>query len=129
MRPVNPQVLPEETLARFAVDQSYFRASDNSVRHNAFMPDKNTRVSVYRQQGLTEAEIWQLGMTHVAQPRNKQLLGRAVITARDIFRKGFDVIPEEPPPLHANICGFHQEPHKWKEQALELAALARFIRV
>ena len=118
---------PNEELARFAVEKSYFRA-DNTVRHNAYMPGRQKAVSVFRQSGLPEEAIWELGMSHFAIPRNKQLLGRAVIIVRDVSSQELSVESAEPPPRHANILGWPDEHEKQKEKALELAAHATFVR-
>jgi len=118
---------PNEELARFAVEKSYYRA-DNTIRPNAYMPDQEKAVSVFRQVGLSEGEIWELGATHVARPRNKQLLGRAVIIVREVLSQELNVESVEPPPRHANILGWPDEHEKQKEKALELAARATFVR-
>lgn len=120
-------VAPNEELARFAVEKSYFRA-DNTVRPDAFMPGSGNAVSVFRQSGLSEWEIWELGVTHVATPRDKPLLGRAVIHVRHVLSQELRVELAEPPPRHANILGWPGEHEKQKGKALELAALATFVR-
>lgn len=118
---------PNEELARCAVEKSYFRA-DNTVRHNAYMLGREKAVFVFRQGGLSDDEIWELGMTHVARPRAKPLLGRAVIHTRHVSSQELSVESTEPPPRHADILGWPDEHEKQKEKALELAAHATFVR-
>ena len=118
---------PNEELARFAVEKSYYRA-DNTVRHNAYMPDQKKAVSVFRQIGLSEAEIWELGTVYVGARRNRPLLGRAVIHAFHVLSQELSVEIVEPPPRHADILGWPYEHEKQKEKALELAARATFVR-
>ena len=116
-----------EELARFAIETSYFRA-DNTVKHNAFMPGRQKTVSVFRETGLPKDAIWELGITHVAIPRNKPLLGRAVIHVHSVLSQELSVEPAEPPPRHATILGWPDEHEKQKVRALELAARATFVR-
>lgn len=118
---------PNEELARFAVEKSYFRA-DNTVRHNAYMPGREKAVSVFRQSGLSEGEIWELGVAHVVKRWDKPLLGRAVIHVHHVLSQKLSVESAEPPPRHANILGWPDEHEKQKEKALELAARATFVR-
>lgn len=118
----------DEQLARFAVEKTYFRA-DNTVRHNAFMPASDGTVSVYRQDGLSEEQIQELGRIYVATPRNKPLLGRAVIRVREVLLRQLNVNEAEPPPRHAIIVGWPEAQEKRKEKALELAASATFVRI
>ncbi len=119
-------VAPQETLARFAIEKTYFRPSDGTVRHNAFLPSRDCNSSVFRISGLAEAEIWDIGNTHVALPRDKPLLGRAEIIAQHVLDNKLGVEPAEPPPRHANIVGWPDDKAARRQIAQELAALARF---
>lgn len=119
-------VSPEECLARYAVEKSYFRA-DGSVRHNAFMPATDKKTSVFRVSSLTDTEIWNIGNTHVVPRRGKPLLGRAEIVAKHVFDNDLEVEVGEPPPLHANITGWSDEQSERRLVAQELAARAAFL--
>lgn len=121
-------VNPEELISRYIFEKTHFR-SDNSVKHNAFMPPKDKlEVSVYRIKGLSTDEIWQIGNEYVAQQRGKDLLGRADILAEHAYRHGLDIKPDtHPHPRHANISGFPAgNNEKVRMLALELAACASF---
>lgn len=115
------QVEQAETLARYIYSKSYYRPSDNTVRHSAFMPPKNRRLSVFRIFGLRENEIWELG----DNLRNDQpLLGRADIKAGSVNGTGLAVEADDIPHRHANIVGWPDDDSAIKLKALELAEKA-----
>ncbi len=117
---------PAEPLARFILQKAYFRSIDNSVKHNAFMPNKNGETSVYRIQGLADEEVYQIGREHVASILGKTLLGRADVSTFDVLELSLRVEPEPSPhPLHANIVAWPEEKAERKLLAMELAARAQ----
>lgn len=116
----------EEIVTRFALDRSYFRPSDSSARHNAFMPGNDGTVSVFRTSGLSNEEIWQLGEREVSLKRQRQLKGRLDALTSHLVGAGAQVCIDEPPVRHAVIQGFPDEPQLVLQRALDLAAAARF---
>lgn len=121
------QVDPSETLSRFILQKDWYRPSDNSVKHAAFMPNpKNGETSVFRISGISHKEVWDIGDREVAKIRNKPILGRADIGASNVMAKDLKVLPIEPPIRHANITGWPEEKSKQILIALELAAEAHF---
>jgi hypothetical protein len=123
------KVEPEECLTRYAIEKSYYRPSDRTVRHNAFMPPvSNQELSVFRISNLSQNVIWDLGKQYVANPRNKPLLGRVDIFASNVFEKGLKIRPEnQPHVLHANIIDWPEEREEQRLIAIELASEANFI--
>jgi hypothetical protein len=114
-----------ECLTRYIIEKSYYR-SDKTVRHNAFMPPDNGRLSVFRISALSLEVIWELGERHVAIPRNKPLLGRADIFAIEVFSRGLEICPErDPDERHASIVRWPQERERRKMIAVELASKAK----
>lgn len=113
MSPVDPR----EPLSRFLFSSNNYRLSDNTVRHSAFMPPEDKRLSVFRTSGLQENEIWRLGDALRAKPP----LGRADISALAINKSGLTIVPDDTPPRHANILGWPDEASAIKLKALELA--------
>lgn len=65
-----------EPLSRFITQKSYYRPSNKTVRHNAFMPNRNGETSVYRTIDLNDPEIFEIGQRFVAEKLDKPLLGR-----------------------------------------------------
>jgi hypothetical protein len=116
-----------ETLSRFVLQKNWYRSSDNTVRHAAFMPNPNNgKTSVFRIYDLFEKEVWEIGDREVASKLGKPVLGRADIGASNVMAKGLMVLPSEPPERHANIVGWPEEKSGQKLIALELATEAHF---
>lgn len=124
------KVSENERISRFLLDKGHIRTSDKTVKYNAFMPPKTGKLSVYRTEGVAEAEIWNIGQEKVAAIRKSPLIGRADLLAQDIFDKGLDVVPETSPhPLHADIVGWEADTALVRLIALKLAATAKLILV
>lgn len=87
-------------------------------------PSGKDDVSVYRTVNLSSEDIWQIGMTYVAEKRGMPLLGRAELIAYDVIAQGLYVKPDPVPhPRHANISGFPiDNSAKIRMIAIELAA-------
>lgn len=119
-------VSPQESLARYVLQRSYFRA-DGTIKHNAFMPARDRNTSVFRISGLKNAQIWEIGNRYVA--RQRPLLGRAQLVAQNVFDNNLEVEPDEPPPQHANITGWPEDRSECKMLAQQLAARAEFCRI
>jgi hypothetical protein len=117
------EISSSELVTRYILDKSYYRTSNQSVRHNAFMPaPKTNETSVYRIEELESEEIWSIGDKFVAKLRNKELIGRADIIASDILNEELKIQPfPQPHPRHANITDWPYDPSKQKLIALMLA--------
>lgn len=75
-----------EEISRYLFDKTAIRSSNNTVRHNAFMPPtKSYRLSVYRTNNLASEEIWEIGNEYVAKVRGKPLVGRGSLTANVVI--------------------------------------------
>ena len=119
------RVKSEEPLARYILEKSYHRSSDNTVKPHAFMlPTGKDEISVFRIISLSETDIWQIGITYVSEKRGMPLLGGAELIANDVTSLGLDVKPDPVPhPRHANITGFPRgDSEKTRMFAVELAA-------
>jgi len=114
---------PAELIGRHITQKSYFRPSDGTVKHNAFMPNKNGETSVYRINGLTNQEIWAIGDRFVGAVIGKPILGHAEILADSILSKNLSIISKpKPHPLHADIMNWPESPSEKKSLAQKLAA-------
>ena len=118
-------VPPDEVVARFAIDKSYFRTSDGTARHTAFMPQEG-EVSVFRIHDLAQDEIWEMGNREVVSRRGRRIRGRLDLLTGYAVNTGATVCVAEPPVRHAVISGFPDDPGKIKQRAIDLARLARF---
>ncbi len=90
------------------------------------MPSRG-EVSVFRIDRLTESAIWKIG-GDVASKSERTLYGRGDTRAHELRKVGLDILPEEPPPRHANVVGWpeHDKPRQ-KLIALQIAAVATLV--
>jgi hypothetical protein len=114
----------EEVLARYLYSKNHFR-SDNTVKHHAFMPPVDKRLSIFRTYGLVEEEIWALGATL----RAEALVARADTTVLNVKDAGLTVEPDEPPERHACIVGWPPDQSAILEKALRLSQKAVLRRL
>ncbi len=90
------------------------------------MPSQG-EVSVFRVDGLTGPQIWEIG-TEIAENRHRTLYARGDTRAREVRLAGLDVSPMEPPARHANIVGWPEnDKPRQKLIALQLAAAATLV--
>ena len=117
-----------ELLTRFISDSGQIRNSDNTVKHNAFMPPKTGRLSVYWISGIHDATIWAIGDTHVAPARGK-VIARADLNSLVAYTEDLSIeITGTPHPRHADIVGWDLGSTKLRLQAMKLANSATLRR-
>jgi hypothetical protein len=124
-------VSPEEIVARFVRSRHWIRASDDTVKPDAFMPPSDLNLSVTRHIGLSEELLWKIGqevVREIAEKGSAALIGRADLLVKAI-----------PPPLkteaaaiarnpnHAHLTGWPSDKPSQKNIAQRLAALALFL--
>lgn len=114
------------TICRFAVESSYYRPSNNTVRAKAFLPKDGT-TSVFRLGDLAHYARIVHGNEHVGTPRGKSVLGYAEVASTRVDEHGLALIVDEPPPLHWNISEWPEDEDRQKLLALDLATLATFV--
>ncbi len=121
-------------LSRFAFTKKWVSKADGGFRlkYHAFMPRSvhghPLEVSVFRVDGLSEAQIWEHGRRY-ALPPGRNFHGRGdvtlhVVNATGPLRLEFD----EPPPRHANVVGWPTERDQQLALAQDLASRARSVR-
>ena len=100
-------VSPEEKLTRFIRYSRHFSCDTNTVRHEAFLPHKNSvDLSVFRISELLDSEVWIIGREYVERG-GKPIKARADLSAADVYKNNLDVVPDEQGhELHANITPF-----------------------
>lgn len=123
-----PQVAADETLARYILQRSHIRSSDQSVKPDAFIPHPYTDLSVMRHLLASESELWGVGQ-RVAEVRGKTLYGRADFsTAACVdLRLNVQAAPLNDNPNHANVRGWPAEKPLQKIIAQQIAAAATFL--
>lgn len=120
-------ISPEDQIGRYAFDDSYFRASDLSVKHRAFVPAADRCTSVFVISGLSHDAVLQHGETHVVPARGKPLRGYVMVSAGPILSVPLSILGDAPPPLHANIVAWSEDIDAMKLQAIQIADEAVFV--
>lgn len=123
-----PPVDGDEMLARYVLQSSHIRTSNQSVKPDAFIPHPYRDLSVTRHREATETEIWNSGRT-VAMQIGKTLHGRADLVAETCLRQQLTVkaAPLDDNPNHADISNWPADKAAQKIIALEISAAARFL--
>jgi hypothetical protein len=125
------EVDPQERISRYLLMQKHFDARAQIIFAQAFKPPRPTeefpirQTSVYRTQGIDESEIWGIGAEYVTARHSKRwpVLGRADLTAKDVFDAGLLIVPNpDPHPRHADIEGW---PGQEEEIEMKITYLAR----
>src|SRR5436853_7923988 len=124
--PTKIEVDDDEWLARFVFSRGHIRASDNTVKADAFIPPQNLELSVARHLNLSSDEIWGAGMEISKSRPAVTLCGRADIQATSARRQFLNVRSQPPPKYHAVIYGWPSYKPAQKIIALELARLAHY---
>jgi hypothetical protein len=75
-----PEVTSDENLARFVLQRSHIRKSNDTIKPDAFIPHPHRELSVPRHLLATEDELWSVGRA-VAAVTGKTLHGRGDIRA------------------------------------------------
>lgn len=101
----NHQIKASEKLSRFLFSKKDFSSENNCVKHRAFMPPQNKKLSVFRIYDLSESAIWLIGV-QVEKNRPSSLKARADITASSIYSCCLKLDPDNIPKRHTNIIGW-----------------------
>lgn len=125
------EVDPQDRISRYLLLQKHFDARAQIVFAQAFKPPRPTeefpirQTSVYCTQGIGEGEIWGIGDEYVTARHSKRwpVLGRADLTAKDVFDAGLLIVPNpDPHPRHADI---EEWPSQEEEIEMKITYLAR----
>ena len=99
-----------EPLARFVLERSKFRPSDNTARHSLFLPAPDNVLSVFRILDLDETEVFSLGEEYVGVPQAKPVIAYAALVAQDFLMEGLVLTPTvDPHPRHVDIVGWNDK--------------------
>jgi hypothetical protein len=145
-----------ENLARFVLSESWLYKNGRAgtlLRPNAWIPHPLIKLSVFRVSDWMEEQIAEQGCMVAAEreanhriktiaagkdyPAGKTTFryhGRGEILASQVRSAGLEVVPDEPPPMHADIVNWPpltgNRKHDESSQlafALKLQAHARFV--
>ena len=122
-------VRPSESLGRYLTGKKHFSSLKGEVKFKAFMPPPDRLLSVYRIDGLSLYEVWDIGENNVvlAMSPPKTLYGVADIKAGIVERQSLKIEADDIPLRHANIVGWPEQESEQMLLAQVLAAEARLI--
>lgn len=116
-----------EIVARFLFSKRHFSTKTDRVRYGVFNPPENLRLSVYIINGITDADIWQIGDDYVA-PLRGPILARADLESEAVKERALRIEPTKyPHPRHAEIVDWPSEKQKWLPIAKELADVSNLV--
>jgi len=123
-----PNVTPDENLARYILQSSHIRGSNQTLKPDAFIPHPYRDLSVTRHLSATEVELWSVG-EDVAAASNRTLYGRGDVHALacSVQRLVVRAAPTPGNPNHAEVSGWPTDKPAQKIIALEIAAAAAFV--
>ena len=134
--PFSQPVQPEETLVRFAHDERHHGVQDGAafVKGQLFAPNRLGQVSVWRIDGLEEAEIWAIWDRNCPPVfKDKPVRGRAQLLARVVVdHPPLRLDATNDPPGHVDIVGWPMGDENKRHQLSlrnDLAAASDFIPV
>ncbi len=114
-------------ISRFLFDGGHIRA-DKTIKHNAFTPPKNYRLSVYKTDTLTAAQIYQIGSQYVVPLRGKPIKGVAQVHSGHVAAIGLAIDNDGVPhSRHSNIIGWFEDSTKDRLLAMKLASEAALL--
>lgn len=118
-----------EPLARYIVNDRWYKKSTREVKPRAFEPPPDNRLSVFRILCMNCQEILENGQTNVVdkRPDNTQLHGFAEIMMSDVEDLMLKIDPDNIPERHASIIGWPDDLGEIKSRAQELAAKAKLV--
>lgn len=118
-----------ESLVRYLTQSNHYNLPTYSVKPKAFEPPANLRLSVFRVDGLTIEDVWQIGQEKVVNkmPQPRTLHGFADIKARAVADLSLAIDPDNEPPRHASIVGWPEDKSKKKLVAQQLAASSKLV--
>jgi hypothetical protein len=124
---MNGFIAPDELLARYITSSKWLHKQDQTVTQNAFIPP-DSELSVTRHLGLTERDIWIIGI-QIATDIDRHLHGRADVKTAHVIAQRLNVVPRPVVgnPNHASIIDWPPEKDARKMCALEIARVAHFV--
>lgn len=116
-----PPIDDNENLVKFILSSNQYRASDLSIKPEAFMPSiKTMDVSMFRTLNISDDDLWKTG-NQIAEGRPATLYGKTELKAQYIRRQDLDIEETETPRNHVNIKGWPSNKSSQKMKAIELA--------
>jgi hypothetical protein len=121
-----PAATDDEELTRFLTQSNHYTSSDMRVSGRAFsLPRNETTLSIYRTDGLSATDRWQLGDQEIGANPTRRILGAALFTPSVVVRAGLRLDRDGTDhPRHASLCDWPSSKDEQKKCATILAAAA-----
>lgn len=117
-----------ERLSRFLFFSRWFARETQRVKPNAFVPHPHIELSVSCTEGLDDSVVWQVGQETATSRKDKPTLhGRADLKAQAVRKQNLEVIRDDNPLYHANICGWEGEKAAQISKAQQMAAESSLV--
>jgi len=114
----------DETVCKYQLEKHDVR-NDGTLRYTALLPGPDGTRSVFRISGLSESDVWGMGLEKVAQIRHLPLLGRFDLIAGVVYDQELRfAVDADLSSRHAEIVGWPEEKEKKRSIAQVLAAEA-----
>ena len=131
-KPVETLEVPaDESVSRFVKSRHWIRASDNTLKPDAFMPPRDLNLSVVRRIGLSEETLWKIGqdvVSGIAEKGPAVLIGRADLIVHSIPPPlNTERAPLPTNPNHAHVTNWPSDKPSQKNLAQRLAAVASYL--
>lgn len=97
---------PDDLLARFLLQKSHFKRTENRATPEAFMPPPDLKLSVYQIANLPDVQIWTLGRNVLQQHPQPRLYGRADVRVGAVHDQKLKAVRDDDPPRHVNVVGW-----------------------
>lgn len=115
-------------LTRFIFDKKHITKNPPKPKPGAFLPGPDLKTSAIGKDGLTEQQIWAIGLL-VGEGREKSPKARADFGAEAVSSLKLTIEPDplEGIPSHINLGGWPSEKDEQKSVAQELCVRAQLI--
>lgn len=97
---------PGDMLARFLLQKSHFKRTENRATPEAFMPPPDLKLSVYVVTDLPDTAAWDLGRDVLNQHPQPRLYGKADINVGAVHTQQLKAFRDDDPPRHVNVVGW-----------------------
>jgi len=121
---------PTDQLGRFLTSSRLFSEEKKRVKHNAFMPTKNSdtdqyETSLFNIESFNEKQIKEIALKYIKPKlrKGRSIYGTGNSNSKMINEVGLQAIKSEPPVRHVNIIGWPKEKSEQKLFTMELSKM------
>ena len=125
---VIPKPILDVILSRFVIDRKKFSPENKTLKAKAFEPGWDPKhqawvLSTFCIDGITEAEIWQLGRIHLRDNKGRTPKARGDLPSSMYEGQGFRLDRDDDPERHVSVHGWPTEKPARMSKAQDLAVV------